>query len=988
MKQENLITEIERIQNLMGLKVILEIGEVGLLAKLATKEASMELSSTLSKLKSTGVWKETDIDNIIRKLDISATADEIADLKMTMRNYLESTAQSADSGYYKYLEDVYKGVEVPAYRVIKSISELSSEQVKQLKSYWHGLFIAATRTGDLANSFKTYIDGYVGMIKYNLKRGKKVPSREDFFIDMERRLNDDLMKNVNSGAITIEYAEGVFNKFKEDFRSSPEIDQAMKEAENAGLTSTKTRGKPVKFGDTAGEVNNEFDPDLLPPTYSRDLPDGTTETLDGETAKTYDNMSSKSNNDLSPAEKEFKDSVDKWKNGEDVDIDLAKKKYDNRPPKDVDYENMNKKILEKEKTGTRLSEEEINFKNSYKNYKETGEKPPSWETLYDEVAMVLNDIIYDVFGKNFKVIAYKFDQIGKVPRAFATFYEGYLRPYFRRYIDMYDIIKKYFKNRKIDPKYVYNRYMDAFTVSMEEGFSRFQYVGNNIIKGSPKDKTYWTKELRNIQRKLTELNSAYKPKIGEGYVRSVELVEMWEAFKQNARNSMSNPAEIDNFDVFCKIIEADKGSFFNTSLEEMFGGLPALKNSSDQSTLKIPREGGESLKYLKTEENFKLIQQTLKTKFKQFFQNIASLILSGKWKTPKEIGIEYAQRGYVMFRKGTLKELGMGGVLGNFLKGVIIMSVLATFIYNLVDVMINGWQKKTQNLKNDDIEKYGSGTDYIIDKLIYEPLLSIITGTDLIETIFNDWFNGEYGTVYGFSDGVLDTGVQAVFLLCQGAKENIEAAMEEGGLEAEEKAINTGTEKINVGLTEKTKQELKVLKSSLYEDIVLTRAKEIFGTDVTSYKIFKSRLKYINQVPKDFLPIYYTRLKELEATEGQNFKDGELLNTVSYLLDPNFASKLTTDPEKLESIKKTLEGNVEKFKAPGSLVLEGESGDNYLVVLAATDYPLITLEEKKLIVSELGEEVGWVKPKFDDIKYNTEREYFSIKDFVNNYKNL
>jgi hypothetical protein len=796
------------------------------------------------------------------------------------------------------------------------------------------------------------------------------------------------MSDVNSGVITIEYAEGVFNKFKEDFRSSPEIDQAMKEAENAGLTSTKTRGKPVKFGGTVGKVNNEFDSDLLPPTHSRDLPDGTTETLDGETAKTYDNMSSKSNNDLSPAEKEFKDSVDKWKNGEDVDIDLAKKKYDNRPPKDVDYENMNKKILEKEKTGTRLSEEEINFKNSYKNYKETGEKPPSWETLYDEVAIVLNDKIYDVFGRNFKVIAYKFDQIGKIPRAFATFYEGYLRPYFRRYIDMFDIIKKYFKNSKIDPNYVYKRYMDVFTVSMEEGFSRFQYVGNNIIKGTPKDKTYWTKELRNIQRKLSELNNVYKPKIGEGYVKSVELVEMWEAFKQNAKTNMSNPAEIDNFDVFCKIIEADKGSFFNASLEEMFGGLPSLKNSSDQSTLKIPGEKGDSLRYLKTEETFKLIQQTVKTKFKQYFQNIASLILTGKWKTPKEIGVEYAQRGYVIFRRGTLKELGMGGVLGNFLKGVIIMSVLATFIYNLVEVMINGWQKKTQNLKNEDIEKYGSGTDYIIDKLIYEPLLSIITGTDVIETAFNDWFNGEYGTVYGFSDGVLDTGLQAAFLLCKGAKENIEASMEEGGLEAEEIAINKSTDKINGGLTEKTKQELKVLKSSLYEDIVLRRAKEIFGTDDTSYKIFKSRLKYINQVPKDFLPIYYTRFKEQESTEGQNFKDGALLNTVSYLLDGNFVSKLTTDTEKMEELKKTFETNAKQFNAPGSLVLEGESGDNYLVVLAASEYPLITLEEKKVIVSELGEEVGWVKPKFNDIKYNSEREYFSIKDFVKNYKNL
>jgi hypothetical protein len=660
--------------------------------------------------------------------------------------------------------------------------------------------------------------------------------------------------------------------------------------------------------------------------------------------------------DTVSGEKMFDDQMNPIKNTEDLSDDIS------------DYYDT---LLTKRNNGQSLTTEELDFIDSVEKWKNNDVNSDVVGEAYAKATYEETD--WNTFGSNLRSVCES--SAKKIP-GWRKFYIK-LRSFYRIWVES---ARALFKRNPMDRVTAFKQFEEEF----QRGFDEF--VANYNLKSEDWQKFTKTAYMREIKDKLGKIKGNFvdgnlKDKAGTEFTRE----QLWENFKINGRNAMTTETDKLQFDNFVKTLEADKtgGGMWEATWDEILAdGLPEIKTGlKDSSTsLKSTLEAGQKVaeefgKNPTTSNAAKMLGRGTIKRLRFSWKNILSLIMTGTYATPRELQLYFIQKGYR--GKSAIEQLITDYAVSNF---------FVPLIFGFASLIISGFNsiafnKKTEFGDDENWFTYHFG-QYFLNGIFSArettlELINLFRDPDIV-TKNPDWVDRLNRILPGLADKTI---YELIDLSFAGVKNVGETTQEK-----KERLKSEGMNKINSESTKKynnaTPEEKLIIEDDTADfdgikDWLILDYKKLRLTKSESDFLIKN-IKFVSKVPGD----YFKRLKEKidEIKDSTATDDVEVLNKIKGYLGGD------VDIEKLNL--SNLKDRYSKLKnfTGGSAVLTGKSGKMYLVVIATTRLPYMTREVINNYLNDY--EVKWVKPSFNELNENSTREYFNLKEFINQYAEL
>jgi len=1027
--EKKTLNEIKRFRELMGIKT--KLNEWPELFKWVDNFAPTAFKQ-FDELLKTMAAKDWDdplkVQNFVNRLKKGGnfSDQELKELTDLLKNNVEirEIVKNTDN-FYDDLAKKYQLSEPPGLETLKSLSKLTQSQVDEMTELF--LKTITDAMDNVGNPINGQYEDIVSSFGKQLdSTTNKLSSADDIYSTMEERFMYALNSNYKNGNINKSQAEALMDKFSSKIRTEPRIKAKIDNLKSKGLVGDnviKTKPKftvtDEKFASNFSAIDDVVDDvvdavaDVVDDAadtvvsadgkITREVPGSSgfkkpTESLDDVSTQRYKDIIGKNENELTPLEKEFKETVEKWKNGDKVDVANLNKKIEKAPDPDTqkyiddlkaketnDPNSLTKKekdLLDKHKeweSGTvddnldfksikkeietdvtrptttaqekidellkknydELTKEEKALVDEYNNWK-SGETTgtPDWKKLEDNARLTALPPEYDGFGNNMKTTIDRYNSKFKnniVTRSFADFYNGVLRPLYRIFIStidtiVNDVLFRIRNQRWMNAKDVF----DIFENEMGKVINRFKSRGG-ISRG----------DISKVKEMLTSLKGK-KGTTGGFDLDRFTRKELWEKFKANARKQLSgSPNDLDDFNKFVEAFEAggDNPTLFDAKLSEIFNdGVQPIKKTGDNEVIdankafdKAKKAWGEGFKNLfDTSSLIPFIFKGLYTAI----DGLLNVVLTGFFKTPKQAQLYFLKQGYTTM--AALKQVMMSFIYSKVLLPVGV--ALATAFYY--------GEERLEGIRNDVRSKYGSDGEYFFNELIYNPIIDGLTSIGPVSEFYSG-YSGWQNFMRKVIPGFVDDTIISFFT-------GVKASGEEGGQTIPEKENDKAIDNLNKELEADYSDVNK--KESMEVELQPTKNAAIRVLDKKNSQFFNSLVEYIPEVPKDYLIRVNEKLKEA----GSEVKVTNI-----------------SDMQKMASTDKT--GILSNADLRGSIVVKGKSGDKYLVLGKNRNNPTITMDA---FTNDFTQEIMWVKPKFDDLNINSTREYYTLKEFINQYNKL
>jgi hypothetical protein len=555
-----------------------------------------------------------------------------------------------------------------------------------------------------------------------------------------------------------------------------------------------------------------------------------------------------------------------------------------------------------------------------------------------------------------------FTKINKELKWFERFYASVFRPYYRWWVSNFEILFYKIQAGSLDPGFEFyaKKFDDAFGIAF-----------NNFVKNKKNISSAYLFEIKDKLLKLTA-----SPINDPRFLNStLSLEDLWKNFKQNASKQIKTQQELSEFNEFVNYIENQPSNFRSTAIKDLFDDAAKQEGvkSSQQLIDDINKKLDDQLKTVKNNEvTSKAIEGVVKF-VKNRLDNLRSMYLTGTFRTPQDVERYFIQKGG--YTSKTAIELS----LKVFAVSRLLIPFLAGIYYALADGLKKSQDIKGQKLIVDPNTPFGP---YINTFGIYiiPTVIDGLLGKNIYDYGFKKtegegkrgWGDILESALPGYADDtIIELGDKAAKLLAA-------AGQEEGQYTTDQKVEVTAVEKYNTNsnknwesLSDYDKNKIKIGSQNEF-DAVEKLIRDLVAYEVITpedQKFLVSKLKFIPEVPKDYIDLVIKKQKEL-------------------------VSEKTEDSEKTLKELTTLFGDLTKGKINlpkgiGSVVLDG-NGKNYLVVIRNRfHYTLLKKpfdSEFEVTSNGVPHNIAWVTPEFNKLNPGVERIFNPLTEFIKRFK--
>ena len=563
-----------------------------------------------------------------------------------------------------------------------------------------------------------------------------------------------------------------------------------------------------------------------------------------------------------------------------------------------------------------------------------------------------------------------FTKINKELKWFERFYASVFRPYYRWWVSNFEILFYKIQAGSLDPGFEFyaKKFDDAFGIAF-----------NNFVKNKKNISSAYLFEIKDKLLKLTA-----SPINDPRFLNStLSLEDLWKNFKQNASKQIKTQQELSEFDEFVKYIENQPSNFRSTAIKDLFDDAAKQEGvkSSQQLIDDINKKLDDQLKTVKNNEvTSKAIEGVVKF-VKNRLDNLKSMYLTGTFRTPQDVERYFIQKG------GYTSKTAIGLSLKVFAVSRLLIPFLAGIYYALADGLKKSQDIKGQKLIVDPNTPFGP---YINTFGIYI-IPTVIDGL-LGKNIYDYGFKKTEGEgKLGWGD-ILESALPGyaddtiIELSDKAAKLLAAAGQEEGKFTIEQKAEVTAVKNYN----EKSTNDWKTLTDSEKSDIAnsdfnalnrvqraIERLVDIKAITEEDKEFLLSKLKFIPEVPNDYVDLVRKKIEELKKTSNE--ADTEEIEKLTSLF-----GDLTVSP--IGAIKKK---QISLPQGIGSVVLEG-NGKNYLVLGRTRMSPTLLKNdfdnEFAVTPNNIEHDIAYITPEFDKLEPGVDRIYNPLTEFIKRFK--
>jgi chemotaxis regulatin CheY-phosphate phosphatase CheZ len=901
--EKKLISEIKRIQGLMGVKnLISEQNPRWLTVMIQNTPSAMDNFMTiLKKVRTKGqTLTDDEIDDLMILLDGKISRQQWDELYALLKSSDDFKKLLATTD--NFLDDLQKygsrtGQEIPGVFNALAAVKLSPEEIKNITLQTIKTTID-TEGSNLNKLFNSVDDHYKTEVDELLNSGVYVHP-EEVFDSADDYFNGWVMRKVEMGTINLSTLspEDVYKALSERMRVNSKTKIALDDAAKEGKTiTTPKKTKTVVYG-----VENS-EPVLF-----------------------YD--------EVVGVPDEFRD------------------KY--------------LKLLDKKKLGQEaLHDFEEAFLKGVNDFKK---REIDLETL-----KILSKGVDDL--ETLSTLGSTFTKINKELKWFERFYASVFRPYYRWWVSNFEILFYKIQAGSLDPGFEFyaKKFDDAFGIAF-----------NNFVKNKKNISSAYLFEIKDKLLKLTA-----SPINDPRFLNStLSLEDLWKNFKQNASKQIKTQQELSEFNEFVKYIENQPSNFRSTAIKDLFDDAAKQEGvkSSQQLIDDINKKLDDQLKTVKNNEvTSKAIEGVVKF-VKNRLDNLRSMYLTGTFRTPQDVERYFIQKGG--YTSKTAIELS----LKVFAVSRLLIPFLAGIYYALADGLKKSQDIKGQKLIVDPNTPFGP---YINTFGIYiiPTVIDGLLGKNIYDYGFKKtegegkrgWGDILESALPGYGDDtIIELGDKASKLLAA-------AGQEEGQYTVEQKVEVTAVENYNTGSTENWKtltdseksdiansDTLQYMNTLMRVQRAIERLVDIKAITEEDKEFLLSKLKFIPEVPNDYVDLVRKKMQELKATRNEADRD-ELETLTSIFGD------LTVSP--IEALKKK---QIRLPKSVGSVVLDG-NGKNYLVLGRSRMSPTLLKNdfdnEFPVTPDNIEHNIAYITPEFDKLEPGGDRIYNPLTEFIKRFK--
>jgi hypothetical protein len=948
---KKLISEITRIGEMMGVKgpsLILEstlcpfcdviMRRISDLSALATKnsdqiEFKYKVNELLEKVKNEGnltVGQKEALQTAINKLkEVESASDNVASFK----SKVDAAIKQNDA-----LSDV---LPAKANLIDNNIMrQMDYSKIYQDPKLVDDFFKNSPKIGATKTSLDAYING--PDFKTNLSKFKSV---DEYAGKVEETLKG---RFINAG-FNETLSDGLAKRFKNYIKARVELEPNLNPFVNkiddvvdpVNVNSVIKRRKKVGFGD---------------------------ETLEQKYVDMYDDIIKKNGVDLTEEEKLFMESVEKWKNGDDVDFEAVLKQKVEEVV-DTGSDTIETASAENCRNLFERSADEVNIEDLTIIQKLREFVALNAKTVDTDMTIIKS--VKDAISNGKKV---SLDEI-TVRRAFEnkkfpqsdidvyinklnnpTKANGYLDYFYWKYVEP---AFKTFSALEI-PAWIKRRLNGEPPLTTQDLVNQFQKEVDKLLINFNPNKNY-SKEIRELRikfGKIRQLDSNVLP------YYSV-LYEQWVTYMKKSLSS--NAVALKNFEVFEQKLLSQKENFFSSSWRKMIDkevvevvgkdGLPKLEFNM------VPNPYGSGKKIIKE----LLTSGPIKAAAINIWDSAKTWFFTNVFRSPRQMEEYFIRNGYTKnnleFNKFTNLTGRKNVAVANLLQKYVIKYV---YVPTIVGLVLSAFEVIANFFQGGDLDP--------IDGPMIENFTRAFYGWGLGDTIFEghpEWYKmvKSYGLLDAFIPPVADV---LVGVLNYSRKES------SGELKSGEELFKEKTDEIYDGAVQKAN----------------TKANKVWSdSDVDTKKAMEDRT-------------YYTYVKNLLENNGYSTLTVEqqkfLLGRLSFEPTPNLTAlrniKVKSIPKGLTDFKGINKedyidaDNIEKsinIETVGNAALQGKSGKKYVITTASktSGDPFKVLDKTNdNNIDKQG--VAVVKPSYGEIKPTTDLSFISLNQFYNEYNDL
>jgi thiol-disulfide isomerase/thioredoxin len=946
--EKKLILEISRIHEMMGIKNATIIKENtgcplcdvinSKIDDLARKFANQEIGYSRFQY---------EVDDLIRKIELDGSSqkllsvNEIAGLSQIRKNLdtLKKTSDSVDS---------YKIAVKKAISDNGSLSNKTLQSAKNIKTK-----IIDVIDWDVITKTPEYAD-------YVFKNSKEIEaSLVTFGGDWINKTPVKIKEIVDSYKTIDSYAEACKKAIKDSLIIESGLGDEL--AENLSNLYKKSIKENTNISKHFGDVSPVIDNTTSKTIERTVIGDGseTKEILFPNISNRYFELLNKNVDELTEEEKLFLKAVEDWKSGKTVDFNNLKKEEEvvvDTGGSDINSENMEDATSGEiyELFGKTRDQVDIEGLNAVQKLRmvlaDNADKPTDADVILgnkikdaikkgkkfesatdEEITATLQKL--GLNGTEIASILKRIKNPIKGYSAWYTFYWKYVEPMFRGWISTAKrVIRELFsiKDRPITTKELTVEFMK----SAEKALVNFDSSKNYIA------------QFRELRNKFGKIRSA-DPETFKYY--SI-LFQDWDNYmRKNLKGSL-----LEEWEIFSNKLtsggDSDYFGFIDVSWKEMLGR--ELKDTAEGSILERMRKDTSikkpSSSVIKIFENIvadpsveKFWEKLLKKGVSWFFTNF--------FRTPRQMEEFFLQKGYANAKFGVELPVEFVNTLKTQLWRWVYIPAIAYLGYSLFDIIATGITNADWG-DADFMDIWNainnSGLEYSLDKNVYEQL--------------PNWYKGMKSIgIFYFTPPILDAVALGVAIKVSDSEEKFEKGDEKLKrikTESYNKSVEKANEEALIKYNSMNSQEQKnIQEDALYQALQLQLSNPtVYLPFLTSEeaKFISDRLVFKPSFP-------------LTARASITQKLGEI----------DFEN--ITEPQTAELDTKNLD-------VIGNVLLKGKDGD-YLAVPTSTKHDPDNIHDKTKDPYIKGY-WAWVKPKFNELKINTSRKHYNLKEFVEENK--
>jgi hypothetical protein len=235
--EKNIISEISRIQNLMGIKE--QLTKWGWLDN--TIGTFDNFTNTLAKFRNKGVpITDSEIDEFVDALKKSGNIsdNEVNELLTLFKNNKDvRKILSSTDDFLGDMKKIYQLSEPPSLAIMRKLSKLTGSQMDiimddVLKSIQKSITTAGTNLNKTYNSFVT---NFVNSLQKIIDNKEIINSVDDIYNSIDDRIIVWLNGNISGGKLNLKDAEQFYESYSKELRSNPTIAAKIEELRVAGL---------------------------------------------------------------------------------------------------------------------------------------------------------------------------------------------------------------------------------------------------------------------------------------------------------------------------------------------------------------------------------------------------------------------------------------------------------------------------------------------------------------------------------------------------------------------------------------------------------------------------------------------------------------------------------------------------------------------------------------------------------------------------------